>query len=114
ALTAVSDKDNYSMLKMEQEIDINENEKLEISFEIKSSVSSGKTTKSSAGLTDIARVLKLEKIVSEYQGSDFVKNVGKFGFIRPPVMRTNAIMKDKDLRMPKLMDIYRELRENRL
>lgn len=43
------------------------------------------------------RVKKLYDIAKTYQGSEFVINMGK-AFIRPPVMRTNPILKNKNLR----------------
>ena len=48
--------------------------------------------------TDLwARVQRLYGIVSTYANSDFVKTMGH-SYIRPPVMRTNAILKNKNLR----------------
>ena len=43
------------------------------------------------------RLVKLNKIMSTYVNSTFCMNMGK-AFIRPPVMRTNAILKNKNLR----------------
>ena len=43
------------------------------------------------------RVERLNSIVSSYVDSEFVKSMGK-SYIRPPVMRTNAILKNKNLR----------------
>lgn len=43
------------------------------------------------------RVEKLNSIVTTYANSEFVQNMGK-SYIRPPVMRTNAILKNKNLR----------------
>ena len=42
------------------------------------------------------RVEKLNSIITTYANSEFVANMGK-SYIRPPVMRTNAIMKNKNL-----------------
>lgn len=44
-----------------------------------------------------ARVVRLNEIVTEYMSSPFVQALGR-AYIRPPVMRTNAITKNKDLR----------------
>lgn len=44
------------------------------------------------------RVKRLYDIASAYTNSDFAKNMGK-AYIKPPVMRTNAIMKNKDLKV---------------
>ncbi|MBR4798848.1 MAG: hypothetical protein IK047_01155 [Clostridia bacterium] len=43
------------------------------------------------------RVEKLYKIVQNYTASDFVTQMGK-AYIRPPVMRTNAILRNKNMR----------------
>lgn len=43
------------------------------------------------------RVLRLKKIVNKYEGSPFIKNMGK-AYVRPPIMRTNAITKNIYLR----------------
>ena len=43
------------------------------------------------------RVVKLNDIVTTYANSTFVQEMGK-SYIRPPVMRTNAILKNKNLR----------------
>ena len=43
------------------------------------------------------RVEKLNSIVTAYAGSEFCTEMGH-SFIRPPVMRTNAILKNKNLR----------------
>lgn len=43
------------------------------------------------------RVERLNKICAEYMSSNFVRDMGK-SFIRPPVMHTNALMKNKSLR----------------
>lgn len=43
------------------------------------------------------RVERLNRIVTAYTTSEFVQNMGH-SYIRPPVMRTNAILKNKNLR----------------
>ena len=42
------------------------------------------------------RVEKLNNIITTYANSEFVNNMGK-SYIHPPVMRTNAILKNKNL-----------------
>lgn len=42
------------------------------------------------------RVERLNRIITGYTCSEFIRSMGH-AFIRPPVMRTNAIMKNKDL-----------------
>ena len=43
------------------------------------------------------RVVKLNDVVTTYANSTFVQDMGR-SYIRPPVMRTNAILKNKNLR----------------
>lgn len=43
------------------------------------------------------RIERLRRIVDEYKGSSFVASM-KNAYIRPPVMRTNAIMKNQELK----------------
>ena len=43
------------------------------------------------------RVVRLNGICGTYMTSEFAQNMGR-AFIRPPVMRTNAILKNKDMR----------------
>ncbi len=43
------------------------------------------------------RVVRLKKIIQQYQASQFILQMGK-AYIRPPVMRTNAILKNVHLR----------------
>jgi len=49
------------------------------------------------GVTIWQRVEKLKKAIEGYKGSELCKTLGNT-FIRPPVMRTNAIMKNVDLK----------------
>ena len=49
------------------------------------------------GYTIWQRVEKLKKIIEGYKGSELCMTLGNT-FIRPPVMRTNAIMKNVDLK----------------
>ena len=44
-----------------------------------------------------SRVEKLFRIVSDYISSDFAKSMGK-SYVNPPIMRTNAILKNKNRR----------------
>lgn len=67
------------------------------SGKIKFSVEVSEPEKTSEGYTVSDRIKKLNSIVTEYLNSDFVKTMGK-SYVRPPIMRTNAITKNKDLR----------------
>ena len=54
-------------------------------------------TRDRSGYTIWQRVEKLKKAIEGYKGSELCKTLGNT-FIRPPVMRTNAIMKNVDLK----------------
>lgn len=88
--------DNYLSLKMNQEINVNDQEQLCINFEIKANQKSETTRTTSNNVFE--RVKKLRKIINEYATSPFANEMNKFAFIKPPVMRTNAIMKNTELR----------------
>ncbi|MBQ2212251.1 MAG: DUF2357 domain-containing protein, partial [Ruminococcus sp.] len=51
----------------------------------------------SSGMTIWQRVEKLKKVIEGYKGSVLCQTLGNT-YIRPPVMRTNAIMKNVDLK----------------
>lgn len=60
--------------------------------------SDDKATRNYTFTTDLwHRVEKLHMIMNTYANSEFVQNMGQ-SYIRPPVMRTNAILKNKNLR----------------
>lgn len=54
-------------------------------------------TYDAGGFTIWQRVEKLKKIIEGYKGSELCQALGT-SYIRPPVMRTNAIMKNVDLK----------------
>ena len=66
-------------------------------IEIKMSNVTSLDTISANGYTVWQRVEKLKKILEGYKGSELCQKLGST-FIRPPVMRTNAIMKNVDLK----------------
>lgn len=49
------------------------------------------------GLTVWQRVEKLKKTIEGYKGSELCQTLGN-NYVRPPIMRTNALMKNVDLR----------------
>ena len=72
--------------------------RIHLSIELSGTYKNGNTVKNYAFNTDLwKRVKKLYEIARTYQGSEFVLSMGK-SFIRPPVMRTNPILKNKYLR----------------
>ena len=66
-------------------------------IEIKMSNVTSLDTVSANGYTVWQRVEKLKKILEGYKGSELCAKLGST-YIRPPVMRTNAIMKNVDLK----------------
>ncbi|MGN0595692.1 MAG: DUF2357 domain-containing protein [Hominimerdicola sp.] len=50
-----------------------------------------------SGATTWDRIEKIKKTIESYKGSNFCMKMGS-AYIRPPVMRTNAIMKNVDLK----------------
>ncbi len=72
--------------------------RIHLSIELSGTYKNGKAVKNYAFNTDLwKRVKKLYEIARTYQGSEFVLSMGK-SYIRPPVMRTNPILKNKYLR----------------
>lgn len=82
--------------------DFNHNSvKVKMNFRVEIAESSGseddRVERNYTYTTDLwKRVEKLNSIVTMYANSEFVQNMGK-SYIRPPVMRTNAILKNKNL-----------------
>lgn len=66
-------------------------------IEIKMSSVTSLDTISPGGYTVWQRVEKLKKVIEGYKGSELCTKLGNT-YIRPPVMRTNAIMKNVDLK----------------
>ena len=54
-------------------------------------------TRNDQGLTIWQRVEKLKKTIEGYKGSELCQTLGN-NYVRPPIMRTNALMKNVDLR----------------
>lgn len=66
-------------------------------IELKIETSESLESKDASGFTVWQRVEKLKKIIEGYKGSDLCMKLGNT-YIRPPVMRTNAIMKNVELK----------------
>lgn len=69
------------------------------SMQLKLSIDTTKSleTKNEQGLTIWQRVEKLKKTIEGYKGSELCQTLGN-SYVRPPIMRTNAIMKNVDLK----------------
>ncbi len=94
-LVSVSKDEEIFTLGFTTEVDDRRGGKLKIRVELEDEHSLEKRDRS--GYTVWQRVEKLKKTIEGYKGSEFCKTLGN-SFIRPPVMRTNAIMKNVDLR----------------
>ncbi|MBE5958534.1 MAG: DUF2357 domain-containing protein [Lachnospiraceae bacterium] len=68
-------------------------------FNVKISIDSKKNLESTneSGYTIWQRVEKLKKTIEGYKGSELCTTLGN-NFVQPPIMRTNAIMKNVDLK----------------
>ena len=94
-LVSVSKDEEIFTLGFITEVDDQRGGKLKIKVDLEDEHSLEKRDRS--GYTVWQRVEKLKKTIEGYKGSEFCKTLGNT-FIRPPVMRTNAIMKNVDLR----------------
>ncbi len=72
--------------------------KLHVSLEVSEKCADGKDVKNGLFGTGLwKRVERLNGIVTEYMESDFVREMGR-NFVHPPILRTNAILKNKYFR----------------
>lgn len=94
-LVSVSKDEEIFTLGFNTEVDDRMGGKLKIQVNLEDEHSLEKRDHS--GFTIWQRVEKLKKTIEGYKSSDLCKTLGNT-FIRPPVMRTNAIMKNVDLR----------------
>jgi len=68
-----------------------------LNIEVKMETVSSLETHNENGYTVWQRVEKLKRVIEGYKGSELCTKLGN-AYIRPPVMRTNAIMKNVDLK----------------
>ena len=94
-LAEVAKDEEVVTLGFSTEIDDNKGGKMKIDVHIENE--HNLETRDRSGYTVWQRVEKLKKAVEGYKGSELCKTLGST-FIRPPVMRTNAIMKNVDLK----------------
>ena len=94
-LAQVEKDEEIYALEMENEIDDQKGNQMNVRISIDSKHSLEATNDS--GYTIWQRVEKLKKTLEGYKGSELCTTLGN-NFIQPPVMRTNAIMKNVDLK----------------
>lgn len=94
-LAKVAKDEEIFTLGFNTEIDDQNGGKMKIELHIENERSL--ETRDRSGYTIWQRVEKLKNTIEGYKGSELCKTLGS-NFIRPPVMRTNAIMKNVDLK----------------
>ena len=72
---------------------------LDFSIKLKSKSTSGDNEEENEQLTkDIKRVQKLQTIINTFCNSNFAKQMSKYALVRPPITRTNVILKNPDFK----------------
>lgn len=94
-LAQVTKDEKVMALGYDTNIDDGAGGKFKIELKVESTESLDSYNES--GVTIWQRVEKLKKIIEGYKGSELCQKLGNT-YIRPPVMRTNAIMKNVDLK----------------
>ena len=94
-LSQVSKDEEVFTLDFETEIDDGSGGVMAVKLSIDNSKSLASTNDS--GYTIWQRVEKLMKTIEGYKGSELCRTLGT-NYVRPPIMRTNAIMKNVDLK----------------
>lgn len=94
-LARVAKDEEVFTMGFETSVDDSRGGKMQIEVKLKNEHSL--ETRDQSGFTIWQRVEKLKKAIEGYKGSELCKTLGT-NFIRPPVMRTNAIMKNVDLK----------------
>ncbi len=94
-LAQVAKDEQVYTLGYDADIDDGTGGKMRVEIKLETTESLDKTDEN--GYTIWQRVEKLKKAIEGYKGSELCMKLGN-AFIRPPVMRTNAIMKNVDLK----------------
>ena len=94
-LAQVTKDEKVMALGYDTDIDDGSGGKFKIELKVEATESLDSYNES--GVTIWQRVEKLKKIIEGYKGSELCQALGST-YIRPPVMRTNAIMKNVDLK----------------
>lgn len=94
-LAQVSNDEEVYSLEFDTQMEESSGGRMKI--EVKLETSRSLAAKDRSGFTVWQRVEKLKKAIEGYKGSELCKALGTT-YIRPPVMRTNAIMKNVDLK----------------
>lgn len=72
---------------------------LDFSIKLKSKSTSGDNEEENEQLIkDIKRVQKLQTIINTFCNSNFAKQMSKYALVRPPITRTNVILKNPDFK----------------
>ena len=112
----ISDDDNMSSLKMENEFERGREKityKLEISAQSGGGELEDNTSLDGENASAFQRIERIKKIINEYAHSSFMKELQNCVPVRPPIMRTNAIQKNPNfracLKLWQFIQSYREL-----
>ena len=94
-LKAASANEEVFAMEYNTALDSGSGNKMKMSLKIETVDSLEKTDENGSTMWD--RVEKIRQIIESYKASPFCQQMGQ-NYIRPPVMRTNAIMKNVDLK----------------
>lgn len=67
--------------------------------------------KRSGGVTDMDRINRIKSIVSDFLGSPFAREMRSCALVRPPIQRTNVILKDPNFKKALVLWQYIETSE---
>lgn len=95
SLSSVSKDEEVNIINYTAAVSDSDGRKMNVSLSIETCDSL--ETRNTSGLTLWERVEKIKRTLESYKGSIFCQKMGR-AYIRPPVMRTNAIMKNVDLK----------------
>ncbi len=112
ALKEGKDEKNTSLDFSEEFVHGELSAKMHFSVEISEEPKDGEHLKNYTYTTDLwQRVIRLHHICAAYMNSDFVRDMDR-QYVRPPIVRTNALLKNKNLRQCLELWEYIESYEN--
>ncbi|MBQ6708087.1 MAG: DUF2357 domain-containing protein [Clostridia bacterium] len=93
----LSDDENMASMKMESEIK-HGNELITYKLEIATQSSGGHESQAGKTASAFQRIDRIKRIINEFAGSAFMRELHGCTPVRPPIMRTNVISKDPNFR----------------
>ena len=67
--------------------------------------------RSGAGVTDLERINRISQIINDFLGSPFAREMRSCALVRPPIQRTNVILKDPNFKKALVLWQYIETSE---